>query len=45
MKKRVSATVDEKTEKNEKDIKERLERRVKSDHKRYQKYYGVDFLW
>ena len=34
---------DEKTEKNIEDLKERLAKRVESDHKRYQKYYGINF--
>lgn len=34
---------DEKTEKNVEYLKERLAKRVESDHKRYKKYYGIDF--
>ena len=34
---------DEKTEDDIEELKKRLAKRVESDHKRYQKYYGVDF--
>ena len=34
---------DEKDEKSIEELKKRLAKRVKSDHKRYQKYYGINF--
>ena len=34
---------DEKKEKSVKELKKRLAKRIKSDHKRYNKYYDIDF--